>query len=78
MFPQFVSLCLIYLGARTVFSVQPTLSPIQLAKIALKKLKRASGNPSSKKSTKLVMNTALVEIWEELAGTVACLFIHRL
>ena len=36
-----------------VFTVQPTLSPIQLAKIELKKRKRASGTPSasSKKST---------------------------
>lgn len=36
-----------------VFSVQPTVSPIQLAKIELKKRKRASGTPSasSKKST---------------------------
>lgn len=36
-----------------VFSVQPTVSPIQLAKIELKKRKRASGatSASSKKST---------------------------
>ncbi|MCF8214488.1 MAG: helix-turn-helix transcriptional regulator [Chitinophagaceae bacterium] len=36
-----------------VFSVQPTVSPIQLAKIELKKRKRASGRTpaSSKKST---------------------------
>ena len=36
-----------------VFSVQPTVSPIQLAKIELKKRKRASGTPSAlpKKST---------------------------
>ena len=36
-----------------VFTVQPTVSPIQLAKIELKKRKRASGRPSasSKKST---------------------------
>ncbi len=36
-----------------VFSVEPTISPIQLAKMELKKRKRASGTPSasSKKST---------------------------
>ena len=36
-----------------IFSLRPTVSPIQLAKIEMKKRKRASGTPSSssKKST---------------------------
>jgi transcriptional regulator with XRE-family HTH domain len=33
------------------FAVQQTISPIQLAKLAQKKRKRASGNPSSDTST---------------------------